>query len=180
MKYFSALIFLFPLSQAACSQVTSAPIKINFQEYFKGKPDTNSPFVALTALTWKYSYKAKIFKNGVIVKFLNEDMVDKNRSWVKLDKLRGTNMTQQILNHEQGHVNISFLMVKEADKRLSNQTYSKHNYKTEIARLANSISDFYYTMQKNYDEETRHGSNLKMQARWDRIINERMEGVLKK
>lgn len=180
MKYFSALVFLSSLSQAAYSQVASAPIKINFQEFFKGKPDANSPFVALTALTWKYSYKAKIFKNGVTVKFLNEDILDKNRSWVRLNQLRGTSMMQQILNHEQGHVNISFIMVREADKGLSNQTYSKHNYKTEIAQLANSISDFYYTMQKNYDEETRHGSNIKMQARWDKIINERLEEALKK
>ncbi len=174
MKLFFLFFLLFSTKQFAADQSPNQPIQIDFEHYFLGKPDGQSPFVALTALTWKYSYQARTSNNGVKVIFKNEDFIDKYRSWVKWERLKNDEMKSRVLHHEQGHVNISFIMVKEADKALSSHTYSKKNYKTEIAKLANSISDFFYKMQKNYDEETQHGSNYKMQARWDEIIRQKM------
>jgi predicted secreted Zn-dependent protease len=82
-------------------------------------------------------------------------------------------MSQSLLHHEQGHVNIQNILKIEANRVLKSQTYSVKNYKNEIATLANSISAFYNTMQNNYDIETEHGANHKMQARWDKIIEEK-------
>lgn len=175
MRLFVLLFFWLSALHFSFSQSPSKPVQIDFERYFLGKPDERSPFVALTALTWKYSYQAKISKNGVKVTFQNEDFVDKDRSWVKWERLKNDEMKSRVLHHEQGHVNISFIMVKEAERTLSSRAYSKKSYKTEIAALANSISNFFYKMQQNYDAETEHGSNYKMQARWDEIIREKME-----
>jgi hypothetical protein len=63
----------------------------------------------------------------------------------------------------------------EADRVLKNRSYSVKNYKAQISQLANEISSYFDTMQRNYDDETEHGSNHKMQARWDQIIADKME-----
>ncbi|WP_443939236.1 DUF922 domain-containing protein [Pedobacter sp. MW01-1-1] len=154
------------------------PVQVNWESYYKGKADKNSPFLALTALTWKYSYDYTLHRNRVSIRFQNDIYVDKSRSWVKWEKIKNEEVRNALLHHEQGHVNIQFILLKEADRVMKNRSYSVKNYKTEIADLANSISNFYDTMQRNYDEETEHGSNHKMQARWDKIIQERLDAVL--
>ena len=67
------------------------------------------------------------------------------------------------------------ILLLEAERVLKNRNYSVNNYKAQISELANQISNYFDTMQRNYDEETEHGSNHKMQARWDEIIQEKIE-----
>ncbi|MFC4142815.1 DUF922 domain-containing protein [Pedobacter mendelii] len=167
----SLLVFLPLMSR----QDYGEPEQLDWNIHFKGKPDTNSPFYALTAMTWKYSYGSTVYRNRVEIKLKNEITIDKNRSWVKLDKVKSEEGRENLLHHEQGHVNIQYVLLMEADRVLKNRSYSVKNYKIQIADLANEISDYFDTMQKNYDEETEHGSNHKMQARWDEIISDKME-----
>ncbi|WP_316737568.1 DUF922 domain-containing protein [Pedobacter aquatilis] len=155
-------------------QDTTEPIQLNFETYFKGKPDENSPYFALTAMTWKYSYESTVYRNRVVINLKNEVSVDKSRSWVKWDKLRNEDTKASLLHHEQGHVNIHYILLIESDRVLKNRNYSVKNYKAQISDLANQISKYYDTMQRNYDEETEHGSNHKMQARWDKIIDDKI------
>ncbi|RZL39834.1 MAG: DUF922 domain-containing protein [Pedobacter sp.] len=126
-------------------------------------------------MTWKYSYGSTVYRNRVEIKLQNEISIDKSRSWVKLDKVKTEESRQNLLHHEQGHVNIQYVLLMEADRVLKNRNYSVKNYKAQISQLANEISNYFDTMQKNYDEETEHGSNHKMQARWDKIISDKME-----
>ncbi|MET4081846.1 hypothetical protein ABIB40_001797 [Pedobacter sp. UYP30] len=177
MKPLVFFISLFIWSHIAFAQFPSSPIIINFERDFKGKPDKNSPFVALTVLTWEYSYQTEIRRDHLTITFQHEYKIEKGLSWVKLERLKDPALKARVLHHEQGHVNISFIMVKEADRVLSSRTYSKKDYRSEIGMLASSISEFFDTMQKNYDDETEHGSNYKMQQRWDKIIQEKMEEV---
>lgn len=176
-KLFAALlIFAFPFV-SLCQSFTK-PVQLNWEEYFKGKPEPGSPFYALTAMTWRYSYESTVYRNKVTIKLKNEISIDKSRSWVRWDKIKNEDIRNSLLHHEQGHVNIQFILLKEADRVLKGRTYSVQNYKAEISELANSISNFYDTMQRNYDEETEHGSNHKMQARWNDIIQEKMEEAI--
>lgn len=156
-------------------QIFSTPVTIDWRIHFKGKPDYKSPFTALTALTWDYAYDAKIYRNRVVINLKNTVAVDKLHSWVKLDRIKDPNISAALLHHEQGHVNIQYILLLEADRVLKNNTYSVKNYNNEIANLARDISAYYDTMQRNYDEETEHGSNRVMQARWDEIIQEKIE-----
>jgi len=151
------------------------PIQLDWKTYFKGKPDSNSPFFALTAMTWKYSYESTVYRNRVVINLKNEISIDKDRSWVRWDKIKDQEVSASLLHHEQGHVNIQYILYSEAERVLKNRNYAVKNYKAQISQLANEISSYFDTMQRNYDEETEHGSNHKMQARWDKIIEDKME-----
>lgn len=152
------------------------PIQLDWETYFKGPADTSSPFSALTAMTWKYSYESTVYRNRVAIKLVqNEVSIDKMRSWVKWDRIKDPQVRVDLLHHEQGHVNIQFILLLEAERVLKNRNFSVNGYKAQISKLANEISDYFDTMQRNYDEETEHGSNHKMQARWDRIIQDKTE-----
>jgi len=169
------LLFFFVTPLLSFKQDINGPEQLDWAIHFKGKPDNNSPFYALTAMTWKYSYASTVYRNRVEIKLQNEISIDKSRSWVKLDKVRSEEARQSLLHHEQGHANIQYILYLEADRVLKNRSYSVKNYKAQISQLANEISDYFDTMQRNYDEETEHGSNHKMQARWDQIIIDKME-----
>ncbi|MCX2585561.1 DUF922 domain-containing protein [Pedobacter sp. MR22-3] len=151
------------------------PVQINWETHFKGQADMNSPFFALTAMTWEYSYESVVYRNRVTIKLKNEVRIDKDRSWVKWDRIRNPQVSADLLHHEQGHVNIQYILLSEAERVLKNRTYSVNNYKAQISQLANEVSTYFDTMQRNYDDETEHGSNHKMQARWDQIIQDKME-----
>lgn len=175
-KLFLAILFSLSLPLTfGFRQDFPAPVQLNWSIHFKGKPNMGSPYFALTALTWKYSYASAIYRNRVTIKLKNEVNVDKDRSWVKWDKIKDPQISADLLHHEQGHVNIHHILLLEAERVLKNRTYSVKDYKAQISKLANEISDYFDTMQRNYDEETEHGSNHKMQARWDQIIIDKTE-----
>lgn len=179
MKKIACLLFaLTALPFLSFKQDFNKPVQLNWDTHFKGNPDNNSPFYALTAMTWRYSYNSTVYRNRVEIKLTNQVSIDKNRSWVKWDKIKNPDVRESLLHHEQGHVNIQYILLLEADRVLKNRTYSVKNYKAQISQLANEISDFFDTMQRNYDEETEHGSNHKMQARWDEIIEDKMNESL--
>lgn len=151
------------------------PVQLDWETHFKGKADASSPYLALTAMSWKYSYESTVYRNRVAIKLKNEVDIDKNRSWVKWDKIKDPQVRVDLLHHEQGHADIQYILLLEAERVLKNRNYSVKNYKAQISQLANEISDYFDTMQRNYDEETQHGSNHKMQARWDKIIRDKTE-----
>jgi|GEM_PF-508866 len=172
------ILFLFLLalpSTFAFKQDFSQPVQLSWETHFKGKADMRSPFFALTAMTWKYSYESTVYRNRVAIKLKNNVSIDKTRSWVKWDKIKDPEISASLLHHEQGHADIQYILLLEAERVLKNRNYSVNNYKAQISELANQISNYFDTMQRNYDEETEHGSNHKMQARWDEIIQEKIE-----
>ena len=175
-KLILPLLFLLALPCTfAFKQDLDQPVQLDWETHFKGKADTRSPFFALTAMTWKYSYSSTVYRNRVAIKLKNEATIDKTRSWVKWDKIKDPDIRASLLHHEQGHADIQYVLLLEAERVLKNRNYSVSNFKAQISELANQISDYFDTMQRNYDEETEHGSNHKMQARWDEIIQDKIE-----
>ncbi|RBQ02405.1 DUF922 domain-containing protein [Pedobacter miscanthi] len=170
------LLFLLALPCTfAFRQDLSQPVQLDWETHFKGKADMRSPFFALTAMTWKYSYESTVYRNRVAIKLKNEVTIDKTRSWVKWDKIKNPEIRASLLHHEQGHANIQYVLLLEAERVLKNRNYAVSNYKAQISELANQISSFFDTMQRNYDDETEHGSNHKMQTRWDEIIQDKID-----
>lgn len=173
-KLIIPILLLLPFSFGFKQNFTQ-PVQLDWETYFKGKADERSPFIALTAMTWEYSYNSTVYRNRIVIDLKNEVRIDKNRSWVKWDKIKNPDVRASLLHHEQGHVNIQYILLSEAERVLKNRNYSVSNYKAQIAELANQISTYFDTMQRNYDDETEHGSNHKMQARWDQIIEDKMQ-----
>lgn len=154
------------------------PEQISWRTHFLAEPDEHSSYFALTATRWHYSYNASIRENDLHINFKFSAGVDPNQSWVKLNRLKGAESKRKLLNHEQGHVNINFLLLKDGEEKIRFQPYTIRNYKKSIQENANKISDYYRDMQERYDEETKHGSDDVNQARWDSLIEQQLKKYL--
>ncbi len=173
MKCFLLLTIL--CSAFTTQENASFPEQINWRTHFLASPDENSPFYALTATRWHYSYNASVKGNNLHINYTFSGGVDRSKSWVKLNRLRGAESKRKLLNHEQGHVNINFLLLKDGEQKIRFQRYTVKNYKRLIQDNANKVSAFYRDMQKRYDEETKHGSDDANQERWNRLIDEQLK-----
>lgn len=155
------------------------PEQLNWHTHFLADADENSPYFALTATRWQYSYNASISGNDLHINFKFIAGVDPKQSWVKLNRLKGAESKRRLLNHEQGHVNINFLLLKEGEQKIRFQRYTIRNYKRSIQENANKVSAYYRDMQNRYDEETKHGSDDTNQQRWNRLIEEQLKKYVK-
>lgn len=160
---------------AFTSQQGNGPETINWDTHFQGEPDANSPFAASTATRWSYSYKSTIRNNRLNIDFKFLAGVDPSKSWVNRSRIANRRASIELLNHEQGHVYINYLLLKDGEIKIRDQKYTINNYKNLIQTTANKVSDYYYRLQERYDEETNHGANLAAQAKWDAFLLQEME-----
>lgn len=151
------------------------PEQVNWATHYKGKPNNSSPFFALTTMVWNYSYESTLYRNRVEIKLKNNVSIDKAKSWVKWDKIKDSDASKRLLHHEQGHVNIQYILLNEAEAQLQNRSYSPKTFRQDIANKAKEISAFFDDLQNRYDEETEHGLNRKAQQEWDKYIEEGLE-----
>lgn len=168
------IAFLLIGLSAFTTQKEAYPEQIDWDTHFRAAPDSHSPYAALTVTTWHYSYTSTIRDNHLSVDFKFAAGVDPARSWVKRDRISNKKTSRLLLNHEQGHVYINFLLLKMGEIQIPNQKYTPSNYKRLITQTANKISDYFEKMQDRYDEETKHGSDLEAQAKWDDFLRAEM------
>ncbi len=91
----------------------------------------------------------------------------KDSTWV----LKGQE-TEELLNHEQGHWDITGLIAREWHGQLEklrarNLKGLKELFKRGEKRLLTKSK----RIDKKYDDETNHGRDPKSQAKWDELIN---------
>lgn len=175
----SLLLIMILLATFNTQEKEITPEQISWRTHFLAAADEHSPYFASTATQWNYSYNASIKGNDLHINFKFSAGVDANQSWVKLNRLRGAESKRKLLNHEQGHVNINFLLLKEGEQKIRFQKYTVRNYKKAIQENGNKVSAYYREMQKRYDEETKHGSDDSNQLRWDRLIDEQLRKFVK-
>lgn len=152
----------------------SYPEQLTWRSHFKEEPDEYSPYAALTTTIWQYSYQAKIKDQQLHLDFKFVAGVNPEKSWIKYKRIKNKEVSQQLLNHEQRHVDINFLLLKQGELTLRNQKYTTSNYKKLIQLTANKISKHYSDMQTRYDEETKHGSDLNAQKQWDNYLSKEL------
>ena len=166
LPFFLLAIFVF----SSFVVTKTKPTQLEWDKHFKGLPNQNSAFLAETHTHFSYKYNVKI-RNGVFsIQFKFESGVDSLTSWVKKDKLTTETASLRLLNHEQGHANIGFLLAKEGEIRITQQNYNQDNYKTLIDQTGKEVRTFYREMQKRYDLETQHGVDLVAQKKWDDFL----------
>ena len=173
--YFRTLILVATLFFSSFkTQQELTPIQLEWDSHFMAVPDEHSAYAALTATTWQYSYSSTIRGNRLNIDFKFAGGVEPEKSWVKRNRIRDKRVSKELLNHEQGHVYINFMQLKEGEYKMRNQKYTISNYKRLIQSTANSISKYYSDMQSRYDNETKHGSDLAAQAKWDSFLRRQM------
>lgn len=151
------------------------PEQIDWDTHFLAQPDEHSAYAALTVTNWHYSYTANIRNNHLHIDFRFSGGVVPNESWVKRNRISNRRVARQLLNHEQGHVYINFLLLRKGDGQIRNQKYTPSNYKRLIQSTANKIGKYYSDMQSRYDLETKHGSDLAAQSRWDNFFKAELD-----
>jgi hypothetical protein len=160
-------ILLLCLTNSFKTATTISPEKIDWDTHFKAAPDINSNYAAVTSTIWQYGYNATMTGRKLSIDFKFLAGIDPNKSWVNKSKIRNRNASEALLNHEQGHVYINFLQLKNGEILIKNQAYTIGNFKQLVATKAKEITRFYNNLQKQYDIETKHGADLNAQQLWD-------------
>jgi hypothetical protein len=166
------LLFLF---SGFKTQQEIFPEQIDWDTHFLAAPDRHSAYAALTVTNWHYSYNATVKNGHLHIDFKFSGNVAPDKSWVKPERISNRKISRQLLNHEQGHVYINFILLKDGEIKIRNQKYTPSNYKRLIQSTANKIGKYYSDMQDRYDEETKHGSDLVAQSKWDEFLRNEMD-----
>jgi hypothetical protein len=134
---------------------------------FDGPPDVASPAVALSVyvLTYDVGCDGGVFKARVVSSFLPRV------SWVRTAHLLDAS-ADRTLHHEQRHFDLSEVQARRA--RLALRTLSEPCTRSddELDALLADFGRRDAEIQRRYDRETAHGTDLGGQARWDRQIEE--------
>jgi hypothetical protein len=132
-KYLFAFALVFGLLFSAFkTQSEIYPEELDWDTHFLANPDRNSAYAALTVTNWHYSYTSTIRNNHLHINFKFTGGVVPNESWVKHDRISNRRVSRQLLNHEQGHVYINFILLKDGEMTVRNQRYTPSNYKRLI------------------------------------------------
>lgn len=133
------------------------PLQLNWS-MFKGKPNPHHTAMSSLSIGWYQS----TFEDGVHVRF-DSAVVEFNEygSYTNTDD-------PYILNHEQGHLNILYLQVRNINKwiHIHHIKYTEEQFETmqlELTRRWHKADD-------EYDEQTDNSINKEAQKKWDTWI----------
>lgn len=141
----------------------SANRKLTWSD-FKGKPDPASPNAALT-------------NSGINVEFGFNDkkLVHTIRCRFNTDKSWGRIKTDYILNHEQGHFDITEIHARLLHKELSAYEFNAKTVNKDINNIYDGVMKLHVSAQQNYDLETNHSLDSTQQKLWDSKIDQMLK-----
>jgi predicted secreted Zn-dependent protease len=128
-------------------------------EDFKGKPDPASGNAALTnsGINVEFGISDKKLTHTIKCRF------NKEKSWGRIK-------TAYILNHEQGHFDITEIHARLLHKELSGYQFNAKTVNQDINNIYNGVMKLHVTAQRNYDLETNHSLDSTQQSLWDNKI----------
>lgn len=135
---------------------------------FKGTPDPHSDYLAttFTHLTYQYRRQTSCGEKDKIRFQFETSITVGDKSWMKWDKIRGEQLLQELLDHEQGHYDIAVALADKLQKTLSSTCFNRSNFARQIDSVYKRVNSYYDTLQARYDAETDHGQNREIQAKW--------------
>jgi hypothetical protein len=158
LQYILALLFLpaeAPAQERGEDLINwSATRKLTWADY-KGRPDPNSDAAASTTtyLAIEYNITSNAFGYKIQSRF------SRTRSW-------GLHKTEYILSHEQGHFDLAEVYARKLHKEMSEYRFDKNNFKKDLKKIYDEVTEEKEEMQNRYDRETRHSINKTRQAEW--------------
>ncbi|MEM9423510.1 MAG: DUF922 domain-containing protein [Spirochaetota bacterium] len=135
----------------------------NFTEIESNDSRYSSPYSA--NIRWEISYRYNFREDAQgtrDMKFRTCAVINKERSWVKKDR-----QSDDLLKHEQGHMDLAIMYARILHQRLINATYNDASYKTQIKAIFNRLIIDCRDEQNRYDRETDHMLNRDKQREWD-------------
>lgn len=190
-KYFSLFIFLFAtLNVVNGKEKPDINISIDIVKwdndplliiFHKDRPLTFSDFkgtvpsitkgVAATYSGIKMGYSSAEDKTTIDIKVNLTCYFDPSKSWMKKE-----GKTPNILEHEQGHFNITFIQMCRFSEAISKYKFTQ-NWKTELLNLRQKYMDELNILQDNYDKTTIHGTLEEQQIIYSSQINTRLKEI---
>jgi hypothetical protein len=135
---------------------------------FIATPDELSRAAAQTASAIQVKYLSGVDSAQIKVQVMILPYFDKSRSWFLAKHQRNA----AILKHEQGHFDITALKACELADTLQQQQLTKANYQEKLEQIQAQKQRELNNMQILYDSETRHGTNIPEQQKWDKLLKE--------
>jgi FtsZ-binding cell division protein ZapB len=128
---------------------------------FEGPVNHQSEAAALTStfLGFQYRVKNNVFSYNIACRFA------KKRSW-------GLIKNDWILNHEQGHFDISELFARYLHETITNYPLDFKNLKNDLDLIYQEHMELKEEFQNLYDTETDYSRNKEKQREWTQKINE--------
>ena len=137
-------------------------------EDFRGTPLPSAGFVASTNTGISFGYSFSIDEDDIKVKYSVESFFNPEKSWFIPGQV-----SQNVLNHEQVHFDISELHARKLRKRLELRKFTV-NVKSEIETIYLQVESQRKAMQKKFDTETDHSRNYKKQIFWEKQITKQL------
>lgn len=135
---------------------------------FIAKPDELSLAAAQTASAIGIKYAANVDNGQFKVHVLVSPYFDKTRSWFA-EKYR---KNARVLVHEQRHFDITALKACELADTLRQQKFTKDNYLEKLEQIHAQKLNELNVLQNQYDTETRHGTNIAIQDKWNKLLKD--------
>lgn len=133
-------------------------------EDFQGTPVRSAGFVASTGTGIDFKFSFVIEGKDVKVTYTVESFFNPQQSWYIPEKV-----SQNVLNHEQAHFDISELHAGILRKNLDKRKFTK-NVKNEIESIFLKVEAQRKAMQKKFDAETDHSRNVEKEKIWEEKI----------
>lgn len=137
--------------------------KLNWED-FKGKSDPESPFVASTHSSIIFSYNVRSENEKLSLTTETDAFFYPEMSWFRKGEVNA-----HILNHEQGHFDITELHARKLRKAFAEYKVTE-NYKKELTAIFTSLNNERQKMQNRYDKETNHSRNVEKETHWQKFI----------
>ena len=145
--------------------------KLNWADFI-GKPHLEGNVAALTMSGFGYKSEITTMGNTGQLNIFLYCYFNKPLSWVKPDK-----KTNYILNHEQNHFNLCFIVANQFYQRLKTTAITLQNYKSLLPKLYTEYTAVLNEMQNKYDAQTRNGQEKDPQMQWDNLIIDQLSAI---
>jgi hypothetical protein len=100
--------------------------------------------------------------------------VDRNSSWIDMKRIADNKQLARILNHEQGHYNISYMEQQELMRMINRTRFDENYYSSQATELFNRIHAKYQELNANYDVDTQNMRDATQQHSWDVYFQKRL------
>lgn len=153
-------------TQASSDTVFYDPDRPLTWDDFRGAPPASTRYAAQIMPGVAYEGRSEVDKGKINVRLKLKVFMLKSQSWVK-----PIGHNDYALNHEQRHFDISRLAMEDFRKRLHPDSLSLNDYNSNIQYRYIEMYRALGLRQQQYDDETNHGINTGVQARWNARID---------
>jgi hypothetical protein len=172
LVYATLLLLLF--SAAASAQPYRRLAISDFRGAVRPGNDTE---VAETSCTIEYAYTARRENDYYILSFNITLIVNNDQSWMDRGRVNTPALMAEILKHEQGHYNISYMEQQELLRTVSHTVF-RDNYKQAASAIFDRIDAKYRQLNLDYDSDTQNSMNKVQQHSWDAYFARALSSLL--